>query len=258
MILFSCIWIHSCLFLGLFWYPRGFSGKLLLGWPQARHFSALYRVTVAILNSSLVYQSFRWLLLASYTDWLFSFFPSDRLINEHIKHGSFPLNSLSEQPHTRTSSYLWVHFSLEPEAAFSLLKMRFPMDTKTVIVMYNPLLNTAPCVTSPAHLSRAAQEGPGPCKVHHLAANGMTPTFEICIPESLWATLTPLWFEMTPVWPHNLCCVDWTYQCGGPTSCKHLTEPLAGNVPHQPAAPFQWNITANSSVKILTHGCERF
>lgn len=40
MILFSCIWIHSYLFLGLFWYSRGFSGKFLLGWPQGCYCSA--------------------------------------------------------------------------------------------------------------------------------------------------------------------------------------------------------------------------
>lgn len=38
IILFSCIWIHSYLFLGLFWYPKGFSGKFPLGWPQGLYF----------------------------------------------------------------------------------------------------------------------------------------------------------------------------------------------------------------------------
>lgn len=58
--------------------PRGFSGKFLLGWPQGWSFSALYRATAVALNSSSVYGSIRWLLPASYTDWLFSFFPSDK------------------------------------------------------------------------------------------------------------------------------------------------------------------------------------
>lgn len=137
-------------------------------------------------------------------------------------------------------------FSCDPQAFFSVLKIWFPVDTNMVMVMHNPLLNTAPHVISPAHISWAASEIPGSRKVCHLTGNGMPPTSQIFIPDSplshinfllVWnyAGLAP-----QPL-PYRLnAAVWWPEACATPAANTQRNGWL-GTCLHQPAAGFWQN-----------------